>query len=165
MDAVRIPLRSGGFALIDPIDEPKISAWRWSWREGSRGYAESRRCIGNGRQQPVRLHRLILDFPDSIIDHANGNRLDNRRCNLRVCTNSQNQANRAAMPHCSRFKGVTIEARTGKFCSQIWCNGKRYWLGTFTNETQAARAYDRAALKHFGEFARLNFPQDERVAS
>lgn len=157
MDVYRMPLMSGGFAFVDVGDRPALDGWRWSWTKNSRGYVSSRRCIGGGKQIQVTLHRLLLDFPQSAIDHINGNRLDNRRCNLRLCTNSQNQANREPMPHGSRFKGVTVQKKTGRFESQIWFQNKRIYLGTFEHEEEAAAAYDREAIARFGEFARLNF--------
>lgn len=161
MDVYELPLTTGGFALIDAADKPLIDSWRWTWRRESRGYALSRQSIGGGKQKPVRLHRLILGFPTGMIDHANGNKLDNRRCNLRLCSDSQNQANRDPLPHSSKFKGVTVRKSTGHFEAQIWCNYKRIWLGTFSDECEAALAYDAKAIELFGDFARTNFPREQ----
>jgi hypothetical protein len=161
MDVHELPLACGDVALIDAADSAILDDWRWAWRKDSRGYVSSTKATGGGRCKPVRLHRLLLDFPASAIDHANGNKLDNRRCNLRICTNAQNQANRDPLPHSSRFKGVTVRKSTGRFEAQIWNNYKRIWIGTFANEQDAARAYDAAAIEHFGEFARTNFPREQ----
>ena len=157
MDAVSIPLASGSAAIIDKCDEDTLfRLWPWSWYVGRRGYVQSGQCVGGGRQVVVKMHRLVMGFPKSSIDHANGNKLDNRRCNLRLCTNSQNQANRRSSPHSSSFKGVTVQSRTGRFEAQIWHSNKRIYLGTFVNEIEAARAYDAKAIELFGEFALLN---------
>jgi hypothetical protein len=157
MEAIfEIPLGNGGVAIVSECDSPLLMEWPWSWHRSVRGYAQS---AGNGK--PVRLHRLILGFPASAIDHINGNKLDNRRSNLRLCTNAQNQWNRPGKPHSSRFKGVTVNRVTGKFEAQIWCHGKRHYLGTFTSDIDAARARDEAARKYHGEFARLNFPNEQ----
>lgn len=161
MDVCELPLTCGKVALIDDADLPVVENWRWAWVVNSNGYAVSRKSIGGGRQKAISLHRLILNFPDADIDHANGIKLDNRRGKLRLCTNSQNQANRDPLPHSSKFKGVTVRKSTGHFEAQIWNNYKRIWLGTFATEQDAARAYDAAALEHFGEFARTNFPREQ----
>ncbi len=157
MDAVRLPLTNGLSALVDAEDAAWLAVnWRWTWHLTNRGYVASKERVG-GRQKSVLLHRLLLGFPKLFIDHRDLNKLNNTRQNLRICTTSQNQANRPAMPHCSRFKGVTIDQRTGKFCAQIHFNNKRKWLGTFATEEAAARAYDVSAIELFGEFARPNF--------
>lgn len=93
------------------------------------------------------------------VDHANGDRLDNRYCNLRICTRTQNQQNRGQprLRKCvpsSRYKGVR---RSGKWAAQIGENQKKRHLGLFETEQEAASAYDRAARQIFGPFARLNF--------
>ena len=92
---------------------------------------------------------------------SNGNSLDNRRCNLRLCTNSQNQQNQTPQGGSSEFKGVYWRKRDKKWCAGIGHNGKQYYLGLFANEIDAARAYDAAARERFGDFSRANFPKGE----
>lgn len=97
--------------------------------------------------------------PDNLQwDHINGNKLDNRRENLRYATNSQNNANREKQAglYSSQYKGVFWNAQKGKWQSRLKIDGKQKHLGFFVNEKDAARAYNEAALKYFGEFAVLN---------
>lgn len=110
-------------------------------------------------------HRAIWclvtgQWPTHTIDHRDGDPSNNRWANLRAATRSQNVRNRAsAKGSSSWFLGVTWAIRRGKWRGQIEANGKRYWLGDFTDELDAARAYDAAAIVHHGSFARLNFPE------
>jgi hypothetical protein len=98
-----------------------------------------------------------MSTPDGMhTDHVNGNGLDNRRCNLRICSNSQNHMNRRKMPgKSSVYKGVC--AKPGKWESAIRVKRKLIHIGYFKNECDAAKAYDKSARKYFGEFARPNF--------
>ena len=109
-----------------------------------------------------RVHRKILGlFPNDglEVDHINHNGLDNRRCNLRVCTRQQNQMNKRAMKGSSKFKGVFWHSHAKKWGACITLQGRNKYIGVFISEIDAARAYDRYAAEHFGEFAYLNFPQ------
>lgn len=104
------------------------------------------------------MHRDILGVVNDknvFVDHINHNRIDNRRCNLRLVTKSQNNQNRSSLKNStSKYLGVYI--RKGKWISRIKVNQKPIHLGTFTCETQAALAYNNAAELHFGEYANLN---------
>lgn len=152
MDAVQIPLSNGGFALIDASDEPLVKGRTW-WRD-NRGYV-----VAKIKQRCARLHRVLLGFPPHDIDHRDGDKLNNRRENLRPCTNHQNQAN--SKPHGGkRFKGVYLQRKSGRFEAAIHPHGKRMHLGTFSTAEDAARAYDSKAREVYGEFARLNFPTE-----
>lgn len=156
MDAISIPLTGkSGFglcALIDAADEPLTYGYRWSL--GSGGYARGYRheC---GQRSAIQLHVLLCGMVN--IDHRDGDKLNCRRNNLRPSTRSQNNANRRGWSK-SGYKGV--REIFGKFTSRLQANGRTIHLGTFATPELAARAYDRAALEHFGEFARLNFPAE-----
>ena len=154
-----VDLTNGGFALVDDDDLDLLDGVSWRHvREGLSIYAIA------GRR--LRMHRLILDAPDGVmVDHRNGNGLDNRRSNLRLCTNSQNQANRQKRSSGSApYRGVTWHKQAGKWQAAVKVGGKNLYLGLFHSAEAAGRAYDAMALEHFGEFAVLNFPTAREVA-
>jgi hypothetical protein len=98
--------------------------------------------------------------PQSVVDHKNGDKLDNRRENLRICTiaeNIRNSKTSTKKGKTSRYKGVYWVGRIKKWVARIHVDRKGLHVGVFTDEAEAARAYDVAARQHFGEFARTNF--------
>lgn len=107
-----------------------------------------------------RMHRVLMQAPKGLmVDHANGDTLDNRRENLRLCSNSQNQANRQRSRGVSQFKGVTWQKRPsgrGFWKAQLVVRGDVLYLGAFGTDVEAAAAYNVAAQKHFGDFAHMN---------
>jgi hypothetical protein len=172
----QVHLTHGFVALVDDEDFERVNAHAWSVM--NHGAAQAR--IGKAR---VQMHRFILDLTQDdkrIVDHINHNRLDNRRCNLRIVTHAENCANR--VPHKGRpFKGV-IDNRRGKpvlldgpwarsrtpkkrYRAQIVADGVLYNLGSYPTEEEAARAYDRKAIELHGEYALLNFPNEQRAES
>jgi hypothetical protein len=109
------------------------------------------------------MHRLLVEVNlGQEVDHINGNGLDNRKENLRVCTKSQNLGNQkktklyGGVATSSKYKGVSWDKRVQKWVAKIGINGKRVYLGLFEDEEKAAEAYNKAALEYFGEFALLN---------
>lgn len=152
----QIPLTLGYVALVDDEDYDRVmAAGKWHARP-DRKSTYARRTIGtNGRRRNVYLHSVLTGWP--LVDHANGNGLDNRRANLRPATNAENQRNRPVQANnTSGFKGVGLHR--GKWRAQIKLDGKRRHLGYFATPDEAGRAYDDAARELHGEFARLNFP-------
>jgi hypothetical protein len=108
------------------------------------------------------MHRQVLNFPDAeYIDHRNNDGLDNRKENIRPATRAQNNYNRQKYANNSRskYKGVGFKRKGKKWSAQIGLGNKMIFLGYFKNEIDAAKAYDEAARKYYGEFASLNFPQ------
>ena len=163
-------LRTGEICLLDAVDYERLADTRWEgFRTKYTTYAILRQYVGtiNGKQKYTRkwLHREILGCPAGLfVDHINGDGLDNRRDNLRVCTKKENQRNlrMSAKKQGVPFKGVD-RAMSGKFRARIWADGKSRHLGCFTTVVEAALAYDHAAKQMFGEFARLNFPNGSPV--
>lgn len=115
-------------------------------------------------RKTVYLHRFVLGVndPSVLVDHADRNPLNNLRSNLRICNNSQNQANRLSNTNKStgKFKGVFFRKNKNAWVSEITFKGKRHYLGFFKNENDAALAYNRKALEFFGDFALLNEVND-----
>lgn len=149
----KIYLTTGEYALVDDCDFDKVSQFRWM--HSGAGYAVTIRMIGT---KHVRMHRMILDAePGQIIDHKDGNKLDNRRSNIRFCTSQQNQANMGKpITNSSGYKGVYRNKKDGLWYVRISVGNKRIWVGCFKDVRKAAIAYNEAALMYHGEFARLN---------
>lgn len=147
----KIPLPNNKFSLCDEDRLSDVNDFTWS--ESKRGYVSA---YSNGKS--IYLHKLLYSDINKI-DHINGNKLDNRSCNLRPCTRSQNKANsRKQSDNTTGFKGVVFRKETEKFQAAIRANGIRYHIGTFETPIDAAKAYDKKAIELFGEYAKLNFP-------
>jgi flagellar basal body P-ring protein FlgI len=129
------------------------------WRISHFGYAVHSYREAS-KVKTIRIHRVILGVTDPkvIIDHINGNKLDNRKCNLRIVTVSQNAMNskKTNKPTTSIYKGVSKCSDRDKYIAMIKHNGKRLNLGRFNTEVEAALAYNIAAKKYFGEYAKIN---------
>ena len=163
-----IPLSQGMVALVDDEDYEDLMQFKWcAFRVGNAFYA-MRRAYRNGKWTSERLHRRIMNAqPGESVDHINHNGLDCRRENLRLCAHSENLCNQVKQKRetSSRFKGACWNKRNGKWMSVIKRNGKQVYLGYFATDEEAARAYDEAAKRLFGEFALLNFNNHTEVAS
>jgi hypothetical protein len=151
----RIPLAGGLYAYVDTADYEWLNQYKWQL--SSSGYAVRRE-----NKKWIFMHRQIMQpGDDMVVDHMDGSRLNNCRSNLRVCTPGENGRNRGKCIGCaSRFRGVTYKEKYGKWCSKLQFKGERFWLGSFDEEIEAARAYDRKAVECDGEFARVNLPEE-----
>lgn len=116
--------------------------------------------------KPESLHRAVMGFPNLHVDHINKNKLDNRKINLRLCTHSQNMANKELRStNTSGYKGVIWYKPTKKWRATIKAQGKFYHLGYYRTKEAAALAYNKKALEVFGEFAHLNKIEEKRDES
>lgn len=155
-----IPLPNGKETIVDAdmYDIIMEKSEKWYLGGGTIKYAMKR---FKGAKETVYLHRFIMNAPKGIVvDHINGDPLDNRRENLRLSTLSQNQANRKGKnrPGTSQFKGVYWYKRVGKWLTRVTVQGKLVYSGYFDDEVEAAKAYDKAMIEHYGEYAGVNFP-------
>lgn len=151
------PKYGNRYAIVDDSDYDRIIKFKWSLKKSYRTFYARRRS-----QNPtwILMHREVLMLLPTgpNVDHKSRNGLDNRRCNLRDASLSQNGANRSKLDNCSSiYKGVCYIPKRKKYRAAIQKNKKVIFLGEFDSETQAAKAYDQAAVKHHGEFANINF--------
>jgi len=160
-----IPLTQGKFALVDDVDYEWLNQWKWYAHKGGNTFYALRKAYHNDLRVTIRMHREILGLGRGDPregDHCNHNGLHNWQDNLRICTRSQNQHNGSPRKNCSSsFKGVNWHKDTHKWQVQITNNGKQKYLGCFTSEVEAAKAYDRKAMELFGEFAHINLKEND----
>ncbi len=152
-----IPLTQGKFTVVDAEDYERLSRHKWCAAKNGENFYAHRYKDGT----IVCMHREIMGAPKGVVcDHKNHDCLDNRKSNLRLCTNAQNQYNKKAKKGCaSRYKGVVRRGDYKRWRARISFRGRRIHLGNFGDEIQAAMAYDDKAIELFGEFAYLNFPE------
>lgn len=143
-------------AVVDDSDYLIVSQYKWyAKRDCDHWYAARNLPTDeSGRRGTQRMHQLILAATHGFtVDHIDGNTLNNQRGNLRQASKRQQKLNSTRMD--GKFKGIQKQSN-GKCLARIIVNGRNYYLGMFGSEAEAARAYNQAALLHFGEFARLN---------
>jgi hypothetical protein len=155
-----IPLTKNMCAMVDDDDYDDLMQHKWhasaKGTNGDKFYAYSHLGSHNNERQSMQQYLM----PNAAeIDHCDGNGLNNQRHNMRVCTRSQNVANARFRVGASGYRGVRL-AYGGKFVAQLVHNNQHTHLGTFATAEEAARAWDEAAKTHHGEFAMLNFPED-----
>ena len=156
----KIPVSGGHEALVDDEDFEMLSKIKWYGSESKSGKFYVR-TNGNESCAPCMMHRLIMNPPDDMhVDHINGDTLDNRRENLRVCTHIQNQWNnppRRRRNRTSPFKGVIYKNRE-RCIAQLYQKGKVVFRAELGSELAAVIAYDMAAREHQGDYAYQNVP-------
>lgn len=159
-DFKTICLTKGYEAIVDAEDYEWLSQYSWHVSFGSTGLPYACTSIKeNGEFKVKRMHRLIMDAPDDKdVDHIHGDTLDNRRSELRICKHKQNCSNRrqSTKKLSSVYKGVSWYSCSQKWVAKIKHNYKQFHLGLFYSEIDAARAYNGAAKRYFGDYALLN---------
>lgn len=141
-------------AIVD--DEDYEFLMQWKWQDNGHGYAV-RTCRKNGKRK-IWMHRILNKTPDGMhTDHINGDKLDNRKQNLRTVNRAQNGMNRLSYSgSSSKYKGVSWHKRNNSWSASIRVNKKLLHLGYFSCEEDAALAYNFSAIQYFGYFSRLN---------
>ena len=156
-----ILLTQGKVALVDDEDFERINQHKWYAynNHGYQWYARREIKKPNGKRTTQCMHRVIMKVKKGQeLDHRNHDGLDNRKCNLRICTRAQNSMNRKKQRETSsRYKGVDWLKQRNKWRARIKVNQKSIHLGCFLLEPDAAKAYDAKAKELFGEFAYFNF--------
>lgn len=157
---ISTPKRPNLFTMVDDEDYDWLNQWKWypcRDRDGLYALRSKRDYVAKTHTQ-IYLHRVLMKAPPgSLVDHKDGNPLNNQKENLRFCTplqNSQNCSKRSGTT--SRFKGVHFCSRDKRWRASIRANSKKIYIGQYTDEVKAAIAYNDAAVKYYGEFARLN---------
>ena len=160
-----IKLTKGQVALVDDEDYEKLSQWKWyaQYRKGTGCYYAIRSDYSGDSQKSVYMHRYILGLEageKKVINHKNHNTLDNRKENIEICSHKENiRFSRKKKSSTKGYKGIYRVNSSRKWTAQISVDGERIYLGVFSNEKDAALAYDWGAKKYFGKFAYVNFPE------
>jgi hypothetical protein len=161
LSMVELPLSRNLIAIIDDEDLELVGQYKWYAKDFENGTYAARNDYAEGTKKAPRtilLHRELMNAKKGeYVDHISRDTLDNRRVNLRLCNNIENTSNqKLRVTNTSGYKGVSWQPQSRKWWARISVNYKRISLGTYDDVKDAARAYNTAAIKYHGEFARLN---------
>lgn len=163
-----IELTKGQVALVDDLDYIILSAWKWVASKNGNTFYALRHFMEGGKKHKIYMHRYLMGETDKkvFIDHRDRNGLNNQRDNLRVCTKAQNYANRNKAKNCSsKYVGVSWHKKSGKWAVMLCKDYKPIYIGLFTSEEAAAKAYNEAAIRIHGEFATTNIINENNEAN
>lgn len=162
-----ILLTQGKSTTVDDDQLEDLGKYKWyAFKCRGRFYA-ARKVVINGKQRTILMHRQLICCNDNnVIDHIDGNSLNNQKSNLRPCNNSQNLCNRGKnINNISGFKGVSWHCIANKWVAQIKVNRKKIYIGLFNCAIKAASAYDKFATQYHGAYAQLNFMTEAKIKS
>jgi len=159
---INSPTYGNHTVFFDDEDIDLIKKYRWSiWRSATGKFYAFHSWKRSGEEVSIKMHRLVMGVEREkypLIDHCDGNTLNNKKVNLRKAVHSQNSMNRGkTIKNKSGFKGVSKKTKN-RYQVVVVVKGKRHYGGLFENPIDAAKKYDEMAKKHHGEFAYLNFP-------
>lgn len=161
-----IQITKGLITIVDEEDYEKLMQHSWFVHKSHHCCYAARLKHGNKKDRIIQMHReiLCLSYHDgNIVDHINRDGLDNRKCNLRIVFPSLNRYNSRMMSiNTSGYRGVSWHKQDRRWRANIGVKGKQIWCGQFTDRISAALAYDKAAIRYYGNDAVLNFP-NERI--
>lgn len=161
--AKEIKLTQGKVALVDDNMFEYLSQWKWYLLKSHTNYYAIR--TSKPENKLIQLHRVVIKAKQGeFVDHINGDKLDNRKVNLRICTKAQNAQNRKTSKlNKSGYNGVSWCIRNKKWVAQIQCENKKNHIGYYIDPIDAAKAFNEAAKKYHGEFAKLNVIPGENL--
>lgn len=160
-----IILSKGHECFVDDEDYDELMKNKWSsnCKRNKNVYAQRSQRRGprsEGKQGAIEMQRQIMNFPKGkVVDHINGNTLDNRKCNLRICDRNQNAMNNSGKrfkKYPTKYKGIKWDKSRNKWAVSIQVNKKTKYIGRYDSDIEAAKAYNEAAIKFYKEFANLN---------
>jgi hypothetical protein len=165
--AKEIALTKGYVTLVDDEDYEWLICFNWHvvGNEGNTSAMTTFYNFEGRKQKGIAMHHMILHFPDcECIDHINRNTMDNRKSNLRPCTHIQNQYNKGLFKNNKTgYKGVRWDKVKKNYIVSISCNSKPMRTKRYKDIIEAAKAYDRMALRYHKEFAYFNFPIEDEL--
>lgn len=158
-----IELTQGQVAIVDDEDYEYLSQWKWHLHNAYGGGMYARRSSSPPNKSSIYMHRVIMKAKkENLVDHIDGNGLNNLRGNLRLCNHAENSRNRKKNKNNTvGYKGVSFDKSHNIFRVDISVEGKRVFVGNYKKQEEAALAYDKKAKELYGEFANLNFPEGE----